>query len=55
MAILKKFRNFGVDNLKFIDDYLNILKGNSKNSVRKLGILDCFKFYSDNDPNTRHM
>ncbi|KOC59383.1 hypothetical protein WH47_11894 [Habropoda laboriosa] len=51
-----------VCNLKFIEgnvdkhDYFNILKENLKNSAEKLGIVNCFKFYSDNDPkHTSHM
>lgn len=46
----------GVGNLVFIDEkmnkwgYLNILKNNVKQSAEKMGILNTFKFYADNDP-----
>lgn len=46
----------GVGNLHFIDGimnkhvYLNILKTNLKESVKKLGIECNFQFYQDNDP-----
>lgn len=46
----------GVGNLVFIDGimdknvYLDILKKNLKQSAEKLGILNNFKFYQDNDP-----
>ncbi|CAH2092269.1 unnamed protein product [Euphydryas editha] len=46
----------GVGKLVFIDgiinkeSYLNILCQNLKNSANKLGILESFKFYQDNDP-----
>ncbi|KAH8270914.1 hypothetical protein KR026_004632 [Drosophila bipectinata] len=46
----------GVGNLVFIDGimdakmYLNILKENLPQSAEKLGILDRFRFYQDNDP-----
>lgn len=46
----------GVGSLEFIDvkmnkwDYLNILKRNLRSSAEKLGILQSFQFYGDNDP-----
>lgn len=46
----------GVGNLCFVDGkmdrfgYLNILKENLKQSAEKLGILENFAFYQDNDP-----
>lgn len=52
----------GVGNLAFIEgnmnkyDYINILKNNLRDSAEKLGILNSFKFYSDNDPkHTSHV
>jgi transposase len=30
--------------------YVNILRGNLKNSVRKLGVQDWYLFHQDNDP-----
>ncbi|KOC64007.1 hypothetical protein WH47_02328 [Habropoda laboriosa] len=33
-----------------MNDYLNILKKYVKNRDENLGIVDCFKFYSNNDP-----
>lgn len=46
----------GVGNLVFIDgimnkeSYLNILKENLRQSAERMGILQTFKFYQDNDP-----
>lgn len=46
----------GVGKLCFVegimnqDVYLEILKNNLRSSAEKLGILDTFKFYQDNDP-----
>lgn len=46
----------GTGNLVFINStmdkwlYLNILKNNLKQSAERLGILNTFKFYQDNDP-----
>lgn len=52
----------GVGNIHFIDgkmdrfQYLDILKQNVKQSAEKLGILDSFSFYQDNDPkHTSHV
>lgn len=52
----------GVGQLHFIDGimdkmvYLDILKNNVKQSAEKLGILDNFAFYQDNDPkHTSHV
>ncbi|CAK9810994.1 Transposable element Tcb1 transposase [Anthophora plagiata] len=44
----------GTGNLEFIEG--NMDKKNLKSSAEKLGILNCFKFYSDNDPkHTSHI
>ena len=46
----------GVGELVFIEgkmkypQYLQILKNNLKKSAENMGILNCFKFYQDNDP-----
>lgn len=46
----------GTGNLVFIDGimtkfvYLNILRRNLRSSARKLGIIDTFSYYQDNDP-----
>lgn len=47
---------FGTGELVFIDSimdkyiYLNILKNNLRKSAMKMGIVDTFKYYQDNDP-----
>ena len=49
--------HIGVGNFVFINEtmninvYLDILKTNLASCAEKLGILDIFQFYQDNDPN----